>query len=231
MLNVKVDLTSVAKYEKQLGKFAKTAVPFGVRNALNMMAFEGRKLWQGEMRSEFILRNTWTTRRILVVKASGLNVASMKSVIGSPDEYMEKQEHGGITLGSVPTKVASGEGEGAGPRRKLVRGPNKLSAIQLTARSRKGSRKRSNAAAVRMAVAAGKRFVFLQLGKSKGLFKLKGGGKRPQVRMVWNTTKKRHVVRARPTLGPAVKTIALRADRIMVDAMVQQLKRHKILGY
>jgi hypothetical protein len=231
MINVKVDLTSVAKYERQLGKFAKTAVPYGVRNALNTMAFEGRKAWQGEMRSEFILRNTWTTRRILVVKASGTSVANMKSVVGSPDDYLEKQEAGGVQLGSVPTKVASGEGEGGGPRRKLVRGPNKLSAIQLTARSRKGTRKQKNAAAVRMAIAAGKRFVFLDLGKSKGLFKLKGGGKRPAISMVWNTTKKRHTVRARPTLGPAVKTIALMADKILADAMIDQLKRHRILGY
>jgi len=231
MLNVKVDLAPVAKYEKQLGKFAKTAVPHAMRNGLNTMAFEGRKLWQGEMRSEFILRNTWTTRRILVVKASGTSIASMKSVVGSPDDYLEKQEAGGVQLGSVPTKVASGEGEGGGPRRKLVRGPNKLSAIQLTARSRKGSRKQKNAAAVRMAVASGKRYVFLHFGKSKGLFKLKGGGKRPGVSMVWNTTKKRHAVRAHPTLGPAVKRVGLRVDAIMANAMIDQLKRYKILGY
>lgn len=231
MINVKVDLADCAKYERQLGKFAKTAVPYAMRNCLNTMAFEGRKLWQGEMRSEFILRNTWTARRILVVKASGTNVASMHSIVGSPDDYLEKQEAGGVQLGSVPTKVASGEGEGGGPRRKLVRGPNKLSAIQLTARTRKGTRRQRNAAAVRMAVASGKKFVFLQLGKSKGLFKLKGGGKHPAISMVWNTMKKRHVVRAHPTLGPAVKRVGLRADAIMANAMIDQLKRHRILGY
>lgn len=231
MIHVKVDLADYAKYEKQLGKFAKVAVPYAMRNGLNTMAFEGRKLWQGEMQDKFILRNTWTTRRILVVKAAGSSISAMQSIVGSPDDYLDKQEDGGVQLGSVPTRVASGEGEGAGPRRKLVRGANKLSAIQLTARSRKGTRKQKNAAAIRMAVAAGKRFVFLQLGRTKGLFKLKGGGKHPQVSMVWNTTKKRHAVHATPTLGPAVKRLGIRADQIMANAMVDQLKRYKLLGH
>lgn len=230
-MDIRVDVKDIDKYAKQLGKFAKTALPFAVRNGLNTMAFEGRKLWQGEMREQFILRNTWTTRRLLVVKASGNSVAAMKSIVGSPDDYLDKQEAGGVQLGSVPTKVASGEGEGSGPRKKLVRAPNKLSAISLPTRSRKGTRKQRNAAAVRMAVAKGSKFVFLNLGKTKGLFKLKGGGRRPKVSMVWNTSKKRHVVRAHPTLGPAVQRLGLKADAIMANAMVEQLKRHKILGY
>jgi hypothetical protein len=230
-MDIKVDLRDVEKYAAQLGKFAKTAMPHGVRNGLNTMAFEGRKLWQGEMKEQFILRNTWTSRRLLVVKASGSSVAGMKSIVGSPDDYLDKQEAGGVQLGSVPTKVASGEGEGGGPRRKLVRGPNKLSAISLPTRSRKGSRKQRNAAAIRMSVAKGSKFVFLNLGKTKGLFKLKGGGRRPKVSMVWNTSKKRHVVRAHPTLGPAVKRLGFKADAIMANAMEQQLRRLHILGY
>ena len=230
-MEIRVDLSDFDKYAKQLGKFVKTAVPYAVRSGLNTMAFEGRKLWQAEMREEFILRNTWTARRLLVVKAVGNSVDGMKSVVGSPDDYLEKQEAGGVQLGSVPTRVASGEGEGSGPRRKLVRGPNKLSAITLPTRMRKGTKRQRNAADIRMAVAKGSKFVFLALSKNKGLFKLKGGGRRPKVSMVWNTTKKRHVVRAHPTLGPAVKRLGFKADAIMANAMNDQLKRLKILGH
>lgn len=230
MLSIKVTIEDNG-LKRDLETVAKRAVPHAIRNGLNAIAFEGRKLWQAELGSKLILRNDWTTRRILVEKAKGTDVQSMQSVLRSPDEYLEKQEKGGTEKHAVPTGVATGEGRGANPRKRLVRRPNQVSAITLGTRARTGGRKQRNAAAIRIAAAQGKKFVFLELQKRKGLFKIKGGKRRPMVDMVWDTTKKAHRVNPTPTLGPAVRKLEQRAPALMRSAFVDQLRRHKAFGY
>lgn len=230
-IGIRVDLSDFRRLTRDLETVSKVAVPYAARNALNAMAFEGRKLWQGELRETFVLRNDWTTRRLTVEKAKGTSLATMHSALTTPDSYLVKQEFGGVENHSVPTGVATGEGRGASPRRRLVRQPNKVGSIALGQRYRRGSRKQRNAIAVRMAAAAGQRFVYLELPKRKGLFRIKGGSRNPELDMVWDTTKKSHVVPDSPTLRPAVKRLEQKIPALMTSALIEQLRRHKVFGY
>lgn len=231
-MTVRVDLRDFKRLTTDLEKVSKSALPYAVRNGLNGLAFEGRKVWQGVLAETFILRNDWTTRRLLVEKASGTTVTGMRAVLTTPDAYLERREEGANENHSVPTGVATGEGRGANPRRQLVRKPNRVSAITLGTRPRTAtSQRQTNAIAVRMAVASGKRFVFLNLGKRKGIFRVTGGGRAGRVDLVWDTRSKSHHVKPMPTLGHAIRRLEVRAPAIITSAFVDQLKRHKAFGY
>lgn len=216
-------------YVEELEKVAKVAVPHAIRNGLNSLAFEGRKLWQQEMRERFILRNDWVTKGVRVVTARGINLRKMQARVMSPDGFLVKQEVGGIEPRAVPTGQAAGQ-RGANPRTKLVRRPYKVGAIQLGDRLKAGTRAQRNAAAVRMAAAKGQKFVYLELPRRKGLF-LVTGSKRPKVHMLWDTTDKGHRVPPHPTLSPAIRALHGVAPRLMKAAVVEQLKRAKVFGY
>lgn len=230
-LGIKVDLHDFRRLVRELDKVSKVALPFAVRRTLNDLAFEGRKEWQREMRSAFVLRNDWTTRRLLVEKVKGGTVASMRSTLLSPDAYLIKQEIGGTENHSVPTGVATAEGRGANPRRKLVRQPNKVSAIALGQSRPRGNRRQRNAIAVHVAQKKGLKFVYLEGTKRKGLFRIKGGKRNPTLDMVWDTTKKSHRVQPTPTLARAVRKVEAKMPALMTSALIEQLKRHKVWGY
>lgn len=216
---------------QHLEKTAKRAIPYAIRNGLNAMAFEGRRLWQQEMKSEFVLRNDFTTRRVMVEKARLGQPETMQAVVMHPSGFLVKQEYGGHEQHSVPTGIATADGRGANPRQKLVRRPFKVGAIDLPNRPHMANRRQRNAAAVRMAAAKGRKFVHLDLPTRKGLFLLRGGRRNPRVEMLWDTTSKSHRVPASPTLGPAMKRLESVADRLMAQAFIGQLKHHKVFGY
>jgi hypothetical protein len=234
---ITIDLKDFEKAAKDLKTFADKAVPFAVRNALNSGAFEGRKLWQAEMGDEFILRNRFTANSIRIDKATGFRVNTMSATLGSVAPYMRTQEFGGRKAGGgrhgmpIPTSVAAGQGMGTNPRTKLVRGPNKLGAIRLTKGRKGGNRKQRNAVAMRMAIASGSKFVFLELEKSKGIFKITGGRRKPQLRMVWDISRHAVTIPPHPTLGPAIAKLQPKLMNMHYDAIIQQLRRHGILGY
>jgi hypothetical protein len=235
---ITIDLTDLRRLEKDLEKFKERAVPYAIRNSLNTAAFEGRRLWLGEMSNELVLRNTWTKRQVKIEKASGVNVRSMAAVLGSEAPFMDTQEFGGRRSGGgrhgmpIPTSVAAGQGMGAQPRTRLVRGANKLGAIQLTTRGRgKGHRRQRNASAIQQALKTGSKFVFLELESSKGIFKISGGRRKPQIRMIWDISRRSVVVPPHPTLGPALKTLEGKMPDIHHKAFLEQLKRHGVFGY
>jgi hypothetical protein len=235
---LKIDLKDFEKAAKDLKTFADKAVPFAVRNALNSGAFEGRKLWQAEMGDEFILRNRFTANSIRIDKATGFRVNTMSATLGSVAPYMRTQEFGGRKAGGgrhgmpIPTSVAAGQGMGTNPRTKLVRGPNKLGAIQLTSRGRgTGHRRQRNAVAIAQATKAGNKYVFLELENSKGLFKITGGRRKPRIVMVWDISKRSLIIPPSPTLGPTLKRLEPKMLSIHYQALLEQLKRHGVFGY
>ena len=231
-MTFRVDLHDFKRLTRDLEKVSKVAVPYGVRNGLNALAFEGRRIWQEVLGETFILRNDWTTRRLHVDKATGTTITGMRSVLASPDAYIERREESTTEDHSVPTGVATGEGRSADPRRRLVRKPNRVSVITLGTRPRTGSNPRQrNAIAVRMAIAAGNPFVFLSLGKRRGIFRVTGGRRTAKVDLVWDTRSKTHHVKAMPTLGPSITRLKVRAPAIMEHAFVDQLRRAKVFGY
>lgn len=221
----------LVRAERKLRDVSKKAFPHGIRNGLNQTAFEARKEWQGQLGKSMVLRNKYTERSVLVDKASGTNVDSMRSVVGSVLDYMETQEKGGSEAKkgkhgvTIPTSVSSGEGRGAKPRRKMVRGPNKLRAIQLGNNYRSGNRKQRNIVAVKMAKAHGRKYVFLELQRRKGLFRVSGGKRRTKIDMVWDLTNPSVSIPKNPTMDPAIEQLRPRMPGFFVEAMEAQLKR------
>lgn len=234
---VSVELKDIATIHRDLETFARKALPYGVRNALNRSAFEGRKAWVGELQRSFVLRNTFTTRQLRVVKATGTDVRSMAAFLGSLAPFMRTQEFGGTVKGKggsaepIPTSVAAGQAMGSRPRTKQVRRPNWLSNIRLKdGRNRGKSRKQRNAIAVAQAARKGSKFAFVELEERRGIVRVTGR-KRIRVRMLWDLSRRAVRVPATPTLQRTLNAIAPKLPTIHRDALVEQLKRNRVLGY
>ncbi len=232
-----VDTTQIRKLVRDLETFASKALPFAVRESLNRSALAAKNVWGEEIRRTLIVRNAWTLGSLRVQRVSGgLDPRRMVSVVGSLAPYMRTQELGGTKRKhgkhgvAIPTKVASGEGRGGGPRQRLVRAPNRLGAIQLQARTGT-SRKQRNAVAIRKAVKGGRRFVFLELEKTQGLFRLSGGKRNPKLDLLWETKRAAVAIPPHRTLGPALERLQPHLPAIHLGALREQAARHRILGY
>jgi len=217
------------KLALDLNRVAKKAVPHAIRNSLNTSAFVARFAWQGAIREKLITRNKFTVSRVLVNKARGTNVSTLESAVGHPEDYMLKQERGGIDRGAVPMPAASGEK--SVPRRRLVRRPMKLRAITLGRRGRKGSKRQRNAASIRMALKTKGKFVFLDTGKTKGIYKLSGGKRKLKFRMIWNMKTKSRFIKPTKTLEPALNRIDGKLAGIHIRSLKEQLRRRRLMGF
>ena len=215
---------------RKLTKLRRRGIPFAVKGTLNTAAFTARPMWQREIKDQMITRNTWTTRRIGIDKARGRGVDAMKSTIGHTEEYMRQQEEGDVVAKSgkhgkpIPTTVASGEGRSSGPRRRLVRRPNRMGSIVLTDR-RGTSRRQRNAIAISMAMRAGRRYVFLELSRARqGIFRIMGGRRRPRIEMIWDLSRASIRIPKNPTLEPTMKAMERKLPRIAVDEIQKQIR-------
>lgn len=234
---IEVKFRNLDRLVRDLKTFAEKAVPHAVRNSLNRQAIATRKEWGKQVRKEFTLRNKWTERTLMVERVRGTNdPGRMFAVVGSTAPYMATQEFGGTKRGggkhgaAVPTGYAAGQ-MGARPRTKLVRGPHKLGRITLAKGAKRGNRRQRNAIAMAQARRRGSKFVFLELERKKGLFRLTGGKRNPQVRMVWDTSRKSLRIPKAPTLQITLKRMQPSLEAIHAGAFKQQLERHKIWGY
>jgi len=222
----------VFKLEKELGVFNKKALPFANRAALTTGAFKAREFAQDNIRNKMITRNKWTLGSVIVDKAKGTDIHNQTAEVGSTEDYMEVQEFGGTKRrkGSegipLTTTYASGEGEGSTKRSRLARGGNKLKKIRLTRKRNRGvGRVQKNIVAIKEAAQSGNKFVFLEMKRKKGIFKVVGGKKNPKIKMVHDLTEQTVDIPASPWLLPAVnKTIPMMGD-IYSDALQFQLKR------
>jgi hypothetical protein len=226
---------------RRLRRDAPKALGYAARNALNRAAFDARKRWQREMQNTFVLRNRWTLGSIRVEKTRGLVLSRMESRVGSGLEYLAKQEEGGPKGGGgihgqpIPTSVASGEGRGARPRRRVIRPRFRLSAIQLGNRP-SGSRKRRNAAAIRMAQEAGSKYTLIESSKGAGIVQVPRASKRKRrrklsrgkVQMLWSLQHSGVQIPPHPTLGPAFHWTERRLRRYSQVELLKQLRRVKL---
>lgn len=230
--NITVRFNGLSRMFRDLEKFRSKAIPFAMRRTLNDTAFAARKLWAEEIQKTLITRNTYTTRSLHVDRATGRTVMGMRAVLGSKAPYMgDREEASRSDRGPVPTTVASGEGRSGKPRRRLVRRPNRISAIALPPKVQQGSRKQRTAVTIAMAARKGHRFIFLELERRKGFFRLSGGKRRPKLDMLWDTSRKSHMVKAHPTLGPALKRVQRLIPSIQRKALLDELRRNRIAGY
>lgn len=222
------------RFSDALERYAQRGLPYAARNTLNRSAFKAREIWVDTVRDTFTLRNSWTVRSIRVDKARGTNPLTMVSRVGSVAEYMETQEEGGVERKTgrhgvaIPTSAASGQGR-SGRRTKPVRRPNQLRNIQLAGRRAASSRKQRNAIAIKTAIAAGRKFVFLELDDSRqGIFRIRG---RRRVDLVWDLSRPSVRIPASKTLGRTIRKLAPSLPDIAIGALVEQLRFNRVTDF
>lgn len=237
MPEIDFEVPDLQRFNDALERFARRGIPFVARNTLNGAAFRGREIWtKVVLPAKLEMRNKWTVRSIRVVKARGRSIRRMESRLGSLADYMAIQERGGTerkkgTHGvPIPTSVASGEGRGKQPRKKLVRRPNRLPNIRLTSLRPGMSAEQRRVVAVAMAARTKRRYVFMDLGERKGIYRVRGG-KRPKVDLIWDLTKGSVVIPPSGTLAKTLLLLTPQIPDIAKRAMIQQLRFNRVTGF
>jgi len=231
---IKADVTNVKQFEADLKRFKLSAYPFATKETLNRGARNAAKVAKDIVSGKMTLRNAWTARSIQYDRARGNDVGRQRALVGSTQPYMATQEFGGVKRAKgtrgVPIATPAASGETSLPRRKLPRRANSLASIQLrkAGAARAANRKQRNAIAV--AETQGRGFVFLELGRRSGIYRVTGGKRRPKLSKVWDMTRPSVVIPQRRWLLPAVEAITPRMPQYYADALRAQLVRHGILG-
>ena len=236
---LKIDITDIDEYEDHLKTFADRAFPFASKNTINSAAFKARELWQRDINVKMVTRNKFTERSIQVEQSRTLIVDRQSATVGSIAPYMDEQEFGGTKNKTgkegvaIPTSYSAGQ-DGQQPRTKLPRKPNKLSNIKLRKRGRT-PRNRKHAIVIKMqdAVKSGKRLIFLDLGKKKGIFRVIGGSRNvkrgiprgAKLRMVYDMSEQSVTIPRNPTLAPAVARTQILMPDMYIKALRFQLQR------
>lgn len=220
--------------QRELEQMSKRSVPFAMRDTVNGMAFEGRRLWGLEMQRALTLRNRYTQSRALVQKATSLRKDAIEARLGHVEPYMRTLEDGGRERAAkqfrpIPTEHAAGQAKGSltGGRKRPVRRANVITTLgSLKGARRSGlGRKAQNAHAVRHAIKSGKKLALLDLGKRKGIYRVEGSLKRPRIRKLYDLSKRSTPVPKTPTLQPTLTKVRVLAPHIAHRALVRQFER------
>lgn len=226
---ITINTNDVKRFERELKRIKQNALPYAMRSAINSAAFETRKAAQNELAQRMTLRNKWTANSIRVDRAKGREGVAKT---GSIEDYLERQEFGGVSRPAkgdykpIATSYAAGQGESVKPRTRLPRRPNRLSSISLNRGRRSGTnRKQRNKLAFIEARDAGEKFVYMDLGRTKGIFRIIGRGRNAKPKMVWDLSQKTTRTPRRPWLKPATDKAAPRMPELYAKALKFQLDR------
>ena len=232
-MNIKIDDRDIKKFERDLIRFADRAYPFATKATVNTAAFTAQKMARRDVSIKMIERNKFTGQSIQVDQTRTLRVRDQESKVGSIADYMADQEFGATKRKSgaegvaIPTTYSSGEAMGANIRRRMPRKANTLAAIKLRRQGKKGAtRKQQNLIAIREAAISTRKYIFLDLGKRKGIFKVIGGKRKPKIRMVHDLTEQVVTIPRNPWLKPVVDTVSLQIPGMYKKALAFQLKRN-----
>ena len=227
-----VNLHDMEQLQKILLRLNHRGLPTAILFTLNDMARLTFKEGRSVVRDEFINRTAWTRRSVVFDKAKGFNYKTMQSEAGSLEGYMLRQEEGhqrtkggkhGI---AIPTGIASGEGRDAKPRRKKVRKAAYLSRIKLAERRKGVNRKQTNILAIKRALKDRRRFVYLDLGRRQGIFRVEGTRKNiDSVNLVYDLTQTTVTTKATHWLERSRNKATPRMEIVYKRHLVRQLKR------
>lgn len=231
----RVDSQDVKELERDLKTFHRKAFPFATKQTVNDAAFASQRIARADVRNELTLRNRFTEQSIQVEPTRTLQVRQQAATVGSIAEYMEDQEFGATKTKTgkegvpIATSFSAGQSQNAQPRTRLPRRANAMQAIQLSKRRNKAmSRRQRNLVAVKQAAESGRKFVFLDLVRRKGLFKVTGGKRRPRIKMVWDMSRQSVVIPRKPWLAPAVAEAERMVPAFYADALRFQLRRNRL---
>lgn len=219
------------RYATELQHFAKKSVPYALRDTLNDLAFTANRQWKTEMDEQFVLRNNYVVNSRRVVKAKGKRLDAMESRVGSVFDGMFIQEFGGVQHAGekhghrVPTSAAAGQ-YGASPRTKRVRPGARINRLNFTnpKASRFSSAAQRIAVALRLAAARGEKYTFIENDNTAGIYRIKGGKRKPRLVMLQRLMEGSVFVPPHPTLAPATWKAAKQVDKIALKHIMRQLK-------
>jgi len=240
---IKLDEKDLKDLQSDLKTFANRAYPFATKETLNKTAFHAMKVARNDVEVSMVLRNRWTVGSIRAQPTRSLNVNQQFSVVGSTEEYMAHQEFGRLetTKGkhgvAIPTGYSAGQ-EGVTPRTRLPRKANRMQNIRIAKFQQSGkTRKQRMVMTVRRAVETNRRFVYLDLGKRRGIFKVRGGdieyasrgwpGK-ASLKMLQDLSHRSVRIPKSPWLNPSTKKASNKMPEFYREAILFQLKRNKI---
>lgn len=229
---LQIDTNDIQELEAELKTFARKAFPFATRNTVNSAAFAAQKAARADVRNELTLRNRWTEQSIQVAQTRSLVVSQQEARVGSTADYMEDQEFGATKSKGgkrgvpIATSWSAGQSENSQPRTRLPRPANKLASIQLARRKRRGSnRKQQNLISIKTAAQSGRKYVFLDLGRRQGIFKVTGGKRRPKIKMVHDLSRQSVVIPRNPWLAPVVAEVQRMVPAFYADSLRFQARR------
>ena len=232
---IRADTREIKQYEDDLKQFAAKAYPFATRKTINDAAFQTQQIARADIGRSMTTRNAYTRQSIQVDQSRTLNVRRQAAEVGSTADYMEDQEFGAIKAKrgaqgvAIPTSYAAGQGMNAKPRKRLPRRANNLANIRLSKRRKKGpSRKIQNMVAIRDAATSGRPFVFLDLGRKKGIFRVLGGKGRTKIKMVVDLSSDSVTIPRNPWLKPATGEAAVMLPAFYERALRFQLRRRNL---
>jgi hypothetical protein len=235
---IDIDTKNIKRLQKDLKLFARKLYPRIQGATLNKAAFETREKYQRGARRKFTLRNKFTERSIQVDKVRGFNPRAQEATVGSTADYMLDQEFGktltktGKKGVDIPTSVASGEGESARPRRKVVRRANRRGSIKLQRQRIKArSKNQYIVASIKMAAKRGGRnkFLYLPFDRHPGIYKVTGGKKRSRIQLIHDFSKQSVVIQPRRPLKQAVDAVTPKVPGFFIKQARFQLKRAGLL--
>lgn len=235
-VGVHIELRGLDEMQRQLETMAKRAVPYAARETLNRLAFAGRAIWQGEMQSSLTLRNAFTTRRVLVERASGTRLREMEAILGHTEDYVrrlefgigERARRGGV---AIPTEHAAGQAEKtlrAGRKRAVKKALIIRVLGKVKRQSKSLPRRVRNARAVQQAIRSGQRLAYLETDKRRGIYRIIGGRKRPRIRKLYDLTRRAVPLPRIPTLQRTLDATLLQAPTLAYQALARQLDRYGI---
>ena len=218
--------------QRELEQLAKRGVAYAARDTVNGLAFAGRKIWQEQMASTLTLRNAFTQRRALVERATGTRMP-VEAVLGHTEDYMrrlesgigERARRGGL---AIPTETAAGQAKGSLPagRKRAVRPSLVIRVLgKIKRQSRSMPRKARNGRAVREAISNARRLAYLELDRRRGIYKIMGGRKKPQIRKLYDLSRRSVPLPRIPTLEKTLELALLQGPTIALAALQRQLDR------
>ena len=227
--SVSVDTRQIRRLDRDLEFFARKALPYAVKEGLTKSAWAARAEWQDSIRQEFTNRNRWTAGSVQVERATGLDLTTMQSAVGSGLDYMATQESGGLSTRSTGKKPIPTDAARIGKSLSRV-----VSAGLSTRRIKVGARANSLkqlAPAIRRARAKSSRLIYLRVGDDQGVYRMMGARKSMKLKRLWTVGRSSVRISATPTLEPALRRLQSRLPGIHRDAVIAQLRRAKVLGY
>lgn len=230
----KFDDGQIVEFERLLLATPK-AFRFAERNTINDMAFEAQRQGKENARNQMTLRNKWTEGSIKVERARKL---TDPAITGSEQSYMRDQEFGGTNTKAggigVPIATTYSSGETGRTRKKLPRARNTLRRVRLGKGKLQGmTTKQRTLVAVRVAVETGRRFIYLDKGVRKGIYRVEGGRaggrsrgwpKGAKLRMVYDLSRPSTPIPRNPWLRPATDTAVSKGRQYWGVRLEQQLR-------